>query len=39
MLTAHGPERDTALTPSRGGEGVRAAWPTGLCYQAVALSN
>ena len=39
MLTAQGPERDTALTPSREGGGVRAAWPTGLWYRVVALSN
>ena len=33
MLTARGPERDTAVTPSRESEGVTAACSVGLCYR------
>ena len=39
MLTARGAERDTAITPSREGEGVMAVCPVLLCYRSIALGN
>jgi hypothetical protein len=39
MLTGRGAERDTAVTPSREGEGVTAARWGYLCYRVTAVSN
>jgi hypothetical protein len=37
MLTVHGAERDTAITPSQESAGVMAVCRGLLCYQAIAL--
>jgi hypothetical protein len=39
MLTAHGAERDPAITPSHESEGVMAGCRVLLCYQSIALCN
>ena len=39
MLTAHGAERDPAITPSQESEGVMAGCRVLLCYRPVALRN